>query len=226
MGFQSKSGVAAALAWILASCAGEAVREGPGEVDAEVLERRRRDEALEVLAALERTFYTHWGAVEGTAECARLGEGHLPALRRIADANGEHALGALRVLERRAPAEKFSVDARAILYVSALERERNFSRWGVIGPRGFVPAVYGQELLRLGPDAAPYLRRLLGDRRRAPFFGDAEGERANRLQGDRVCDYAWIFLATVFDRPLSYAADPRDRDPQILALDRWLDGRK
>jgi len=223
MGFQSKSGAAAALALVLTSCGGEAVRgpEDPGPRPG----RLPQEEALEALEALERTFYVHWGAVEGTAEYARLGEGHAAALRQVADVNGAHALMALRVLERLAPAERFSADARAILYVTALERERNFARWGIFGGRGFIPAVYGQELLRLGPAAAPYLKRLLGDRRRAPLRGDPEGERANRLQGDRVCDYAWVLLSLMFDRPLAYTPDPRGRDPQIRDLDAWLDRR-
>ncbi len=210
------------LALALASCAGGAGREGPA---VPAPERDRKAEARDILAALEGNFYTHWGAVEGTAEYARLEAGHVPALREIADSNRERALMALRVLGRLAPGERFSDDARAILYVTALERELNFSRWGVIGPRGFIPAVYGQELLRLGA-AAPYLKRLLGDRRRAVVFGDPEGERANRRQGDRVCDYAWVFLATVLDRPLAYAADPRDRDRQIRELEAWLDRRR
>ncbi len=230
MGFQSKLGAPPGgilvLAGILASCSGEAVREAPPREDPAILERRLRDEAREALEALERTFYVHWGAVEGTAEYGRLGNAHGPALRETVQANGDLALMALRVLRRRSIREEHSREARAILYVSALGREQNFLRWGIISPRGFVPAVYGRELLGLGPAAAPYLRKLLGDRRRAFVFGDPEGERSNRLQGDRVCDYAWVFLAEIFDRPLAYAEDPRDRDPQIRALDLWLGRRR
>jgi hypothetical protein len=47
-----------------------------------------------------------------------------------------------------------------------------------------------------------------------------------RIQQDRICDYAWILLATIFDRPLAYHEDPRLRDPQIHELDVWLDRRK
>jgi hypothetical protein len=214
------------MALILASCGGEGVRESPEAVDPAVEEARRRVEAAEVLAALEASFYTHWGAVEGRAEYARLDARHRRVLREIVDANGEHALMALRVLARLAPGERFTDDAIAMVYGGALDRERNFARWGVFGAWGFVPAVYGQELLRLGKGAAPALRGLLESRRRAPVFGDPEGERANRRQGDRVCDYAWVFLALIFDRPLAYSEDPRDRDPQIRALDLWLDRRE
>ncbi|RPH49689.1 MAG: hypothetical protein EHM91_02825 [Planctomycetota bacterium] len=86
----------------------------------------------------------------------------------------------------------------------------------------FVPGVYGHELLAIGPAVAPYLQRSLRDTRRAPVFGGEE-ERTSRIQEDRVCDYAWIFLATMFDRPLAYNPDPRLRDPQIQAMDVWLD---
>jgi hypothetical protein len=226
MGFQSKFLGPALVALVLASCGAEAVRERPAVADPAAEEVRRGVEAAEVLAALEATFYIHWGAVEGTAEYARLDGRHQGVLRGIVDANGERALMALRVLRRLSPGERFTDDAVAMVYAGALDRERNFVRWGVFGPRGFTPAVYGQELLRLGKGAAPALRGLLESRRRAPVFGDSEGERANRRQGDRVCDYAWVFLALIFDRPLAYSEDPRDRDPQIRALDLWLDRRE
>jgi hypothetical protein len=143
----------------------------------------------------------------------------------VADANGEHALMALRVLSKLAPAERFSDAAKAILYVGTLERETNFARWGVISPRGFLPGVYGAELLALKGASGAFLQRLLKDRRRAPVVG-GEGERTSRAQGDRVCDYAWVFLATVFDRPLAYYEDPSLRDEQIRQMDLWLDRRK
>jgi hypothetical protein len=146
----------------------------------------------------------------------------VPALRELADGNRPGALGALRVLAKLAPAERFSAEAKAILYATALQAETDYSRWGLISPSGFLPGVYGRELLELGPAAAPYLRPLLADGRRARIAGS----EVNRIQGDRVCDYAWIFLAEVFDRPLSYAPDPSRRDPQIRELDAWLGARK
>ena len=56
------------------------------------------------------------------------------------------------------------------------------------------------------------------------FMG--RGERINRIQGDRVCDYAWIFIATIINRPFSYHPDPTRRDPQIKELDLWLDRQR
>jgi hypothetical protein len=53
-----------------------------------------------------------------------------------------------------------------------------------------------------------------------------EEERNGRIREDRVCDYAWVMLATMFDRPLGYHEDPRLRDPQIKELDLWLDRRR
>lgn len=211
----------AAAVLLLAGCAAP-----PPPVEAPP--RPARDlkaEARAVLAALEQAFYVHWGAVEATGEYRKLGREHVPALRAVADANGEFALMAYRVLRRLAPAEKFSDEALAILYATALEREQVFTRWGVIAKTGFLPGVYGDELLSLKAAAAPYLQRLLTDRRRAPVAG-GEAERQNRRQGDRVCDYAWVFLATLFDRPLRYTLEPEFRDPQIRELDLWLDRRK
>lgn len=185
-----------------------------------------RAEAAALMESLERSFYSHWGSVESTPEYGRLREEHLPVLREIVYSNGEHALMALRVLAKRAPGESFTPAAKAILYWTVFQRDDRFNRWGVITKAGFVPGVYGHELLAIGPAAAPYLQKSLRDTRRAPVFGGAEEERTSRLQADRVCDYAWIFLATIFDRPLAYHADPRLRDPQIQELDVWLDRRK
>lgn len=205
---------------LLASCASPPPPR-PAPPDPAALRR----EAREVLAALERTFYDHWGTVEKTSPYARLREEHVPLLREIADANGEQALMACRVLARRAPHERFSHAAKAILYVTALGREENFAPWGVISKGGFLPGVYGEELLALKAAATPYLRKLLTNKRRARVLG-GEAQRTNEIQGDRVCDYAWVFLATIFDRPLAYHAEPESRDPQIRELDLWLDRRK
>ena len=205
---------------LLASCAAP-LRPPPSAPEP----AQSKSEVEAILAGLERSFYSHWGAVEATPEYARLREGSVPLLRGIADANGEHALMALRVLARRAPQEEFSPEARAILYAAAFTREHNFVRWGVISPSGFLPGVYGVEFIRLGETAAPYLKGSLRDTRRARVEC-ASGEPVNRAQGDRVCDYAWVFLAQIFDRPLAYHADPLRRDPQIRELETWLDRRR
>jgi len=206
---------------VLASCAQAPPPAMPPPPDPAVLRR----ETLEVLATLERTFYDHWGDYEKAAVFARIGASRAPHLRELADANGEHALGAMRALARLAPAETFTVEAKAILYVTALGRERNFTRWGVISRSGFLPGVYGAELLALKAASLPYLRKLLTDTRRARVFG-GEGERTNAAQGDRVCDYAWVFLVTILDRPLGYHPEPDRRDPQIRDFDLWLDRRR
>jgi len=183
-----------------------------------------RADAVAILESLERSFYSHWGSVESTPEYARLKDEQIPILREIADSNGEHALTALRVLAKRAPSERFSPAAKAIIYWTVFQRETTFNRWGVIAKTGFMPGVYGHELLAIGAPAAPYLQKSLRDRRRAPVQGGEE-ERTSRIQQDRVCDYAWVLLATMFDRPLGYHEDPRLRDPQIQELDLWLDRR-
>ena len=182
-------------------------------------------EVVGILESLERSFYMHWGSLETTAEYARLQDAQVPILRELADSNGEHALMALRLLAKKAPSERFSPSAKAILYWSAFQREVHYNRWGMITKSGFAPGVYGHELLALGPVVAPYLQKSLRDVRRAALFGGEE-ERTSRIEGHRVCDYAWVFLATLFDRPLAFHADPRLRDPQIHELDLWLDRRK
>jgi hypothetical protein len=175
-----------------------------------------------VLDALEASFYVHWGSVERSPDYARLGREHVPALREEADANGPRAVLALRALERLAPEEPVRPAAKAILYAAALGRENDFTRWGAISPSGFLPGVYGQELLNLGALSTSYLRPLLSDRRRAP----ASAERAGKAAGDRVCDYAWVLLATIHDRPLAYHPDPDRRDEQIRQMELWLDRKR
>jgi hypothetical protein len=207
----------AALLLLLASC-GAPPPAPPPPNPADL-----RAEATAVLESLERSFYSHWGSLESTADYRRLRDDHVPILRELADSNGEQALMALRVLATRAPGERFTPAAKAILYWTAFQRETFFNRWGVIANSGFMPGVYGHELMGLGEAAVPYLQKSLRDGRRAPVFGGEE--RTNRIQGDRVCDYAWVLLATMLDRPLAYHADPRLRDPQIRELDLWLDRR-
>jgi len=182
-------------------------------------------EVVAILEALDRSFYTHWGSVEATPEYARLRDAHVPLLREIADANGEQALLAFRILAKRAPAERFSPTAKAILYWTAFQRDTQYNRWGLITKSGFVPGVYGAELLALGAPITPFLQKSLRDTRRATVFG-GEDERTSRIEAHRVCDYAWVLLATLYDRPLAFHADPRLRDPQIHDLDIWVDGRK
>lgn len=184
-----------------------------------------RKEVLSILESLEKSFYAHWGSVESTAEYRKIREEHLPILRRIADSNGEYALVALRILEKRAPSERFSPAAKAILYWTVFARDTMYNRWGVISKGGFIAAVYGQEVLDLGATAAPYFQQSLRDGRRAMVFGTEE-ERDSRIRKDRVCDYAWVLLSTIFNRPMAYHEDPRLRDPQIQELDLWLDRRR
>ncbi len=181
---------------------------------------------MRALEALERNFYVHWGGVEKTAEVARLGAAHVPVLREIADANGPQALMACRVLRGLAPSEKFTDAAKAILLVTVFEQETNFARWGTLSKGGILPGVYGDELMATGESAVPPLRKSLSDRRRARLQGGERDEAANRAQGDRVCDYAWILLATMLRRPFDYVEEQDRRDLQIREFDLWLGRRQ
>jgi hypothetical protein len=179
-----------------------------------------REATLLRLRELEDSFYSHWGSLEGTAAFKALGEEHRANLRERVEGGQELALMALRVL--KAKGEHYPKELEALLYGAALGREHDFARWGVIGPSGFLPGVYGGELLELGKAAVPVLHRLLSDRRRAWVMGSA----ANRIQGDRICDYAWVFLATILDLPLAYHPDPARRDVSIRELDLTLNRRR
>lgn len=214
--------VSRVISGVLLLGAGCAPRHTPDPQHAEAVPSR--DDLRSLLASLEATFYTHWGAVEGTPEFRSFRAVHVAPLKEWVESNHPLSLMALRVLVRLAPGEQVSPAARAILLASALAREQNFARWGVISPSGFLPGVYGGDLLALGREAVGPLHRLLRDTRRAHVWG-GEGERVNQAQGDRVCDYAWVLLATLLDRPLAYHSDPVRRDPQIRDLDLWLDRR-
>jgi hypothetical protein len=185
----------------------------------------RRKEVLALLDSLERSFYSHWGSVETTKEYAALRDADVPLLREVADSNGPNALQALRVLAKRAPGERFSPAAKAILYWTVFAKDIVYNRWGLISKDGFLPGVYGQEVIDLGVAAAPYFQQSLRDERRVAVFGAAE-ERDSRNRQERVCDYAWMILATSFGRPVQVTEDPRLRDTQIHELDLWIDRRK
>jgi hypothetical protein len=185
----------------------------------------RRKEVVALLSSLENAFYSHWGSVESTREFSSLRETDIPLLREIADSNGEQALTALRVLAKRAPAERFSPAAKAILYWTVFARDTIYNRWGLLSRSGFLPGVYGQEVIDLGAPAVPYFQQSLRDERRIAVLGTTEA-RTSRIQQDRVCDVAWAILATMFGRPMDYVEDPRLRDTQIHELDLWLDRRK
>ncbi|HLF95344.1 MAG TPA: hypothetical protein VJB14_17890 [Planctomycetota bacterium] len=185
-----------------------------------------REEVVRALAALERSFYVHWGAVEGTPDFARLRDAHVPILREIADANGEQALTAYRVLRKLAPREPFTEAAKAILYATAFEREENFLRWGVLLKTGILPGVYGDEMMALREAGVPYLQKALSNRRTARVQGSEEAERAGRRREDRVCDYAWVLISAMVGRPMAYPEEPHLRDPRIREFDLWLDRRR
>jgi hypothetical protein len=206
------------LLLVLASC------QAPPPPAPRVDPDARKREVVALMATLEKNFYAHWGTVESTAEYAKLRDEDVPILREIADSNGENALMSLRILAKRSPGERFSPAAKGILYWTVFARDTVYNRWGVISKSGLLPGVYGQEVLMLGAAAAPYFQQSLRDARQIALFG-TEDERASRHRQDRVCDYAWVLLATIFDRPLAYHEDPRLRDSQIHELDLWLDRR-
>ena len=181
-------------------------------------------ETLTALSALEATFYTHWGSIDNTEPFGRLGLEHVPPLLEAAHSGGTRSLMAFRILTRLAPDESFSEEAKAILYTSALRREKDFSRWGVISKQEYLPGVYGDELMKIGEAVVPFLRDLLSDRRLAPVIA-SPGVWQNRANRDRVCDYAWVMVAKIVGRKTVYRNEPRLRDPQIREMGYWLDRR-
>jgi len=144
-----------------------------------------------------------------------LGQKATPLLRARATSKGPSALLALEALRGADPAAYAALPAseRAAIYVEALRSSVYFNAWGAPGLRISDTA---QALVALGEPAAAALRPLLGDQRPAPLSGSNSATYSSTY-GNRVCDYAWVFLSEIDKRPYRFDPDPAERDKQIAA---------
>jgi hypothetical protein len=135
-------------------------------------------------------------------------------------ARGESAFLALEALRVADPAAYGALPAgeRAGIYIDALKSSIFFNAWGVPGYQ-FTPTAHA--LIALGDDAGAALAPLLADCRPAPLSG-SQGATTSRIYGNRVCDYAWVFISEIKRRPCTYTQDPAERDEAIALLRKEL----
>jgi hypothetical protein len=135
---------------------------------------------------------------------------------------GAAALLALESLRKADPAayDSLRVRDRVDIYVSALTQCRFYNAWGV---PGYELTTTAHALIALGADAVAALAPLLGDIRPAPLSGSQDAA-TSAMYGNRLCDYAWVLIATIQRQAYAYSPDPADRDRAIARLRRQLEG--
>jgi hypothetical protein len=152
----------------------------------------------------------------GTAATATLVE-HI-------DARGDTAFLALEALREADPGayDRIPAEERAEIYVNALSHNLFYNAWGL--PRYALTAT-ADALISLGDEAVRTLQPLLSDRREAPLSGSEDATTSTRY-ANRVCDYAWVFISEIKQRPYTYAESPSVRDAEIARLQRELEGTR
>jgi hypothetical protein len=103
-------------------------------------------------------------------------------------------------------------EERAECYVDALLTNIFYNTWGL---PGYQLSATSRALISLGEKAVAALKPLLCDRRFAPHSGSKDATASN-VYGNRVCDYAWVFISEIMHRPYAYSQSPAERD---LAID-------
>lgn len=107
---------------------------------------------------------------------------------------------------------------RAEVYVNALQHSIFYNAWGV---PGYQLTATAYALISLEEDAISVLKPLLTDKRLAPLSG-SEDATISSVYGNRVCDYAWVFINEIRHQPYTYAENPTERDRAIEALQQEL----
>jgi hypothetical protein len=123
------------------------------------------------------------------------------------------ALEALRVTDANSNASIPPAE-RAEIYVKALRDNHFFNAWGHAGGHLTETA---KALIALNEDATSKLAPLLSDQRPALLQGSRDATMSG-LSGNRLCDYAWVFINEIKRRPYVYSEDPAERDQAIQAL--------
>lgn len=107
---------------------------------------------------------------------------------------------------------------RAEVYVNTLEKNIFYNAWGL--PRYKLTAT-SNALIALGEEAIPVLKPLLADKRLAPLAGSQDAT-TSEMYGNRVCDYAWVFISEIKGRSYTYSQNPVERDLEIERLQQEL----
>ncbi|HEU4733662.1 MAG TPA: hypothetical protein VFT22_37465 [Kofleriaceae bacterium] len=139
-------------------------------------------------------------------------------------ARGGDAFLALEALRAADPAGYAAVPAadRAAVYAAALQRSAFFNSWG---QPGMSLTDTSHAFAQLGDAAVAVLTPLLDDQRAAPSSGSQDATLA-RMNGNRVCDYAWVLISEARGADYAYAASPAERDREIAAMRAALGARR
>jgi hypothetical protein len=135
-------------------------------------------------------------------------------------ARGNTALLALEVLREadRKAYDSIPAAERIEVYAHSLENSDFFNTWGL---PGYQLTATSRALIALGDEAVSRLRTLLEDQRSAPLSGSQDAT-TSKMYANRVCDYAWVFIAEIKQEHYEYFQSPNKRDVAIKALRRQL----
>ena len=136
----------------------------------------------------------------------------VPAVR----ARGSDAFLALEALRAADPAAYAAQPAadRAAIYAAALQHNAFFTSWG---QPGMSLSDTAHAFAALGDAAVAALAPLLADQRPAPSSGSQDAT-LSKMNGNRVCDYAWVLISEARGASYVYASTPSDRDREINAM--------
>ncbi len=145
-----------------------------------------------------------------------LGERAVPLLRQRIEALGPDLLFALEALRLAQPDAYAALPAsrRAAAYATALARSTYFNAWGQPGMQLTDTA---HAVAALGADAVTAMAPLLDDRRAAPAHGSQDAT-LSRMNGNRVCDFAWVLILEARGEAYGYPTAPAERDTAIASL--------
>jgi hypothetical protein len=131
-------------------------------------------------------------------------------------ARGSDAFLALEALRVADPFGYAALPAgeRAQVYASALQRNVFFNSWGQ--PGGSLTET-AHAFAALGDAAVAVLAPLLDDQRVAPSSGSQDAT-LSQMNGNRVCDYAWVLISEARHADYVYLVSPTDRDQDIAAM--------
>jgi hypothetical protein len=131
-------------------------------------------------------------------------------------AQGSDALLALEALRVADPSGYAALPAaeRAQIYGAALQHNVFFNSWGQPGG-SLTDTAYA--FAALGGAAVVVLAPLLDDRRMAPSSGSQDAT-LSQMNGNRVCDYAWVLISEARHADYAYLTSPVDRDQDIAAM--------
>ncbi|HVK77850.1 MAG TPA: hypothetical protein VM734_31305 [Kofleriaceae bacterium] len=159
---------------------------------------------------------------QSVRRATELGTTATPLLRDRIQARGADLLLALEALRLADPSAYAAVPAaeRAAAYAAALAHSTYFNAWGQPGMQLSDTA---HAFAGLGADAVPTLTPLLDDLRPAPAHGSQDAT-LSRMNGNRVCDFAWVLIQEARGQAYAYLTAPADRDREIAALKAALSG--